>query len=209
MEALPQRVLCRERAERGDGLLVPAELEFRVEAPFEGLEAGLRELVDPERGALGVGEGRQVGEGRAAPQRHGERGLPADLLPVLAPVGVPYGPDARLEDVGVELALVDEQLVAGGEGAQALLGSFGVHGGEEPAEPGEVVGEGGVGAGGDGIAPQGLFERVPGDGPVRLEQQCREEDADLGSADGTRLRAVVEDERPEQSELHHHAPASW
>lgn len=154
VEALAEGVFRRQGAERGDGLVVAAEPEFGVEAPFEGLEAGLRELVDPECGPLGVGEGGQVGEGCAAPQGHGERGLAPDLLPVLPPVGVPYGPDAGLEHVGVELVLVDEQLVTGGHGAQPLLGPV-VQGGEDAAQPGEVVGEGGVGAGSTRTCPRG------------------------------------------------------
>ncbi|KQX49833.1 hypothetical protein ASE09_18570 [Streptomyces sp. Root66D1] len=112
-----------------------------------------------------------------------------------------------LEDVGVEFALVDEQLVAGGHGAQAVLGTA-VGGGEGAAQPGEVVGEGGVGAGGDGGPPEGLLEGVPGDGAVGLEEECGEEDPDLGARHRPQLRPVVDDERSEQPELHHHAPAS-
>ena len=152
-EPLVHRVVVDRPVELGDHVVVPAELDLRVEAHLHGDEAQLVEVHGRRPAPLGVGH---VGVGRTAPE--GERplgGVPGEGRVGGQRVAGPAG--EQLERGGVHRAGGHVEHVAGAVPPEQI----GVA--ECSAQQGEVAVEGADRGAGGVVAPDVLDEPFGGD----------------------------------------------
>ena len=179
---------------------MPAQLEVGRDSPFKGLRPRFEQCLYLRVLLYGW----HVGEWSAAPQAERGSQVRRRLRPLLPARGAVAAGAPRGEDVRIELARFDQDLVAGRDGADpgaALVP-------QQAAQPHHVIVERGGGAGRRPVAPHGIDQAVDGNYGVRIEQQRREKRPQFARAYEYARTLMPHFQWAQQPEVHASAPVN-
>ena len=195
-QALAERVLCNERLELADQLVVAGQREVGVDPQ---LDRGHPDFLEPGNGGLGEALVDEVRERRTSPQR---QRVAQPLRRVgREPAGehAPALVDQPLEALEVELVRSDADQVAGRPRLQHVLR-------KRLAEPRDVDAQSRGRVVGRALAPELVDQPVGWDDLVGVEEQHGEQLTRLRPAQGYLAAFIPNLERSQDPELH--VPAS-